>query len=121
MKTIRFSVLALFTILAFALFVNAQRPVPPATAPVVPRLVNFSGTAVNAQGKPLSGITGVTFSIYKDQTDGAPLWMETQNVQVDKSSNYSAQLGVTSPEGLPLELFGSGEARWLGVRINGLS
>lgn len=48
MKTIRLSVFALFTLLAFSLWLNAQQPVPPATAAVVPRLVNFSRTAVNA-------------------------------------------------------------------------
>jgi len=120
MKTFRFSVFALFTILAFSLFLNAQQLAPSATvAAIVPRLVNFSGTAVNAQGKPLSGITGITFSIYKDQTEGSPLWMETQNIQADVRGNYSIQLGATKSDGLPVELFASGEARWLGVRVNG--
>ena len=71
MKTIRFSLSARFTILAFPLLVNAQQAVPSTTAAaVVPRLVSFSGKAVDAQGKPLPGITGITFSIYKDQTGG---------------------------------------------------
>jgi len=104
--------------LVFPLFMSAQQPLLSAPA-VVPRLVNFSGTAVNAQGKPLSGITGITFSIYKGQYDGAPLWMETQNVQADTRGNYSTQLGATKSDGLPVELFASGEARWLGVRVNG--
>jgi hypothetical protein len=120
MKTIRFSVLARFTILAFPLFLNAQQPEPSATsAAVVPRLVSFSGKAVDAQGKPLSAIAGVTFTIYKGQSDGAPLWMETQNVQADSKGNYSIQLGATKSDGLPVELFASGEARWLGVQVNG--
>src|ERR1700734_83003 len=86
---------------------------------VVPRLVNFSGRAIDGAGKPVSGIAGVTFSIYKDQYEGAPLWMETQNVTANSKGNYTIQLGATRPEGLPLELFSSGEARWLGVRVNG--
>jgi hypothetical protein len=86
---------------------------------VVPRLVNFSGRAIDPAGKPVSGIAGVTFSIYKDQYEGAPLWMETQNVQGDAKGNYVVQLGTTLPDGLPLELFTSGDARWLGVRVNG--
>src|SRR5450755_3179368 len=107
-------------ILALQLFLNAQQPAPSATvAAVVPRLVNFSGRVVDAQGKPLSGIAGITFSIYKDQTDGSPLWMETQNVEADSKGNYSIQLGATKSDGLPVELFASGEARWLGVRVNG--
>jgi hypothetical protein len=86
---------------------------------IVPHLVNFSGSAIDAMGKPVSGIAGATFSIYKDQYGGAPLWMETQNVQVNAKGNYVAQLGATTPDGLPLELFTSGDARWLGVRVNG--
>jgi hypothetical protein len=89
------------------------------TGGVVPRLVNYSGKAVDAQGKTFTGVVGITFAIYKDQTDGAPLWLETQNVQADAKGNYSAQLGATKPEGMALDLFSSGEARWLGVRVNG--
>jgi hypothetical protein len=47
------------------------------------------------------------------------LWLETQNVQADAKGNYTVQLGATKPDGLPLDLFSSGEARWLGVTING--
>jgi hypothetical protein len=90
-----------------------------ASATSVPRLMRFSGKAADSQGKPVAVVSGVTFSIYKDQNDGAPVWMETQNVQVDAKGNYSVQLGANSPAGLPLDLFSSGDARWLGVRING--
>jgi hypothetical protein len=86
---------------------------------VVPRLVNFSGKAVDAQGKTISGVTGVTLSIYKDQYEGSPLWTETQNVTADGKGNYTVQLGATTSSGLPLDLFSTGEARWLGVRFNG--
>lgn len=89
------------------------------TGPGVPRLVNFSGKAADAQGKTITGIAGATFAIYKDQVGGAPLWMETQNVKADTEGNYTAQLGATKLEGLPLDLFASGEPRWLGVTING--
>jgi hypothetical protein len=34
---------------------------------IIPRLVNFSGRAVDAQAKPIAGIAGVTLAIYKDQ------------------------------------------------------
>ncbi|MGC2260265.1 MAG: hypothetical protein WA594_18280 [Candidatus Sulfotelmatobacter sp.] len=86
---------------------------------VVPRLVNYSGKVVDAEGRPQSGIAGVTFSIYKDEYEGSPLWLETQNVMADNKGNYTIQLGATKSEGLPLDLFASGEARWLGVRVNG--
>jgi hypothetical protein len=106
-------------ILLLAAAMNAQQAATSSTTAIVPRLVNFSGKTVDAENKPVSGIAGITFSIYKDQYEGAPLWMETQNVTADTEGNYAVQLGATKPQGLPLDLFSSGEARWLGVRING--
>jgi hypothetical protein len=90
----------------------------PSEAAIVPRMVNFSGRAVDDEGKISTGVAGVTFAIYSEQSGGSPLWMETQNVTADAKGNYSAQLGATKPGGLPLDLFTSGNARWLGVRIN---
>jgi trimeric autotransporter adhesin len=106
--------------LAAAQSVNSpQTSVPSQASAVVPRLVNFSGKAIDADGKIVSGTAGAAFAIYSEQSGGAPLWMETQNVTADAKGNYTVQLGATKPEGLPLDLFASGEARWLGVRING--
>jgi trimeric autotransporter adhesin len=106
-------------ILLVSAAMNAQQTATSSTATVVPRLVNFAGRATNAQGGPVTGIAGITFAIYKDQYEGAPLWMETQNVTADAKGSYTVQLGATKAEGLPLDLFTSGEARWLGVRVNG--
>jgi hypothetical protein len=117
-KSIALLLIALLLPFAVAFYASAQVSDAQSSA-VVPRLVNFSGKAVDAQGKAISGIAGVTLSIYKEQSGGAPLWMETQNVQADAKGSYILQLGSTKPEGLPLDLFLSGEARWLGVRING--
>ena len=85
----------------------------------VPRLVNYSGKTIDAQNKPISGIVGVTFAIYKDEEGGAALWMETQNVTADAKGSYTTHLGATKPDGLALDLFSPGEARWLGVSVNG--
>ncbi len=105
---------------ALSLSLNAQQAAPPAaSSSTVPRLVNFSGKASDAQGKAVTGVVGITFAIYQDQSEGAPLWLETQNAQIDAKGNYTVQLGATKPEGLPLDLFSSGEARWLGIRVNG--
>src|SRR5229473_2256211 len=104
--------------MSFCSLANAQQSSLPSSA-VVPRLVNFAGKAVDAQGKPIAGIAGVAFAIYKDQYQGAPLWMETQNVRADAKGNYAVQLGASKSDGLPQDLFSSGEARWLGVRMNG--
>ena len=86
---------------------------------VVPNVVNYNGTLTEASGKPLTAISGVTFSLYKDSEGGAPLWMETQNLQPDTRGHFSAKLGSASGHGLPADLFVSGEARWLGVRPQG--
>jgi hypothetical protein len=67
----------------------------------------------------LTGTIGLTFSLYKDEQGSAPLWLETQNVHPDASGRYSVQLGSTQPTGLPVDLFTSGEARWLSVRVLG--
>ncbi len=96
----------------------AQQSTSAASA-VVPTLVNFSGVLTDVNGKPLTGMVGVTFSLYKDSLGGAPLWVETQNVQPDKSGHYSVVLGSTSSQGLPANVFVSGEARWLGVQPHG--
>ena len=84
----------------------------------VPRLVKFAGTLQDEQGKPRTGVVGVTFAIYKDQEGGAAQWLETQNVQLDEQGHYTVLLGSTKSEGLPLELFSAGEPRWLGVQVN---
>ncbi len=63
--------------------------------------------------------TGVTFLIYGEEHGGAPVWMETQNVQPDARGNYTAQLGSTKPDGMPVDLFTTGEARWLALTVNG--
>ena len=49
----------------------------------VPRLIKFSGVAQDETHKLLTGVVGVTFSLYKDQQGGSPLWVETQNAQTD--------------------------------------
>ena len=97
----------------------AQQASSGAGTAVVPLLINYSGTLTNSNGKPLTGTVGVTFSLYQDQESGSPLWVETQNVQLDKAGHYSVQLGATSSQGLPPILFAAGQARWLGVQAQG--
>ena len=98
---------------------SAQPTGPVSADTVVPQLVTISGLATDPQGKVISGAAGATFAIYKDQYEGVPLWLETQNIQADSKGNFSAQLGAATSGGMPLQLFASGEARWLGVCING--
>jgi hypothetical protein len=96
-----------------------QSIVVPPSSIVVPAVTKFAGILMDGNGKPISGITGVTFSLYKDEQGGAALWMETQNVTPDKNGHYSVVLGSTSAHGLPSDIFASGEARWLGVQPEG--
>jgi hypothetical protein len=97
----------------------AQSTSNPTSTEGVPRLVKFAGVVKDNVGHAKTGVVGVTFAIYKDQDGGAPLWLETQNVQADNKGNYTALLGSTKVEGLPAELFTANEARWLGVQIEG--
>src|SRR5713226_8486605 len=83
----------------------------------VPRPIKNSGTLLDAQERPMTGPVGVTFALYAQQTGGAALWVETQNVKPDASGAYVILLGANSANGVPAELFVSGEARWLGIQV----
>jgi hypothetical protein len=110
------SFLLLFT---FGVTAVAQQPAPNAANAIVPPLVKFSGVLSDGNGKPLASTVGLTFSLYKDEQGGSPLWLETQNVQSDQTGHYSVLLGSTTSQGLPGDLFISGEARWVGVQPQG--
>jgi len=94
---------------------------PPAASQPVPRLIMLSGTLKDLTGKPLTGPVDLDFAIYKEQTDAAPLWQESQTLNVDEQGHYTVLLGAMQPQGLPVDLFTSGEARWLGVSAGKLS
>ncbi len=85
----------------------------------VPRAVNYSATAKDAEGKALAGVVGATFAVYAEQSGGPALWMETQNITSAANGRYAVVLGATQTAGLPPEVFSSGQGRWLGVRYNG--
>src|SRR5262245_19943762 len=86
---------------------------------IVPRLVQFSGILQDNGGAIQPGLQSITFALFRDQRGGAPLWQETQNVTVDAEGRYTVLLGAGTRGGVPLELFASGESRWLGLQING--
>ncbi|ABF40356.1 hypothetical protein Acid345_1354 [Candidatus Koribacter versatilis Ellin345] len=85
----------------------------PATEVVVPHLIRFAGTVKGATGR-----VAITFSLHKSDRDDAALWTETQNVQLE-DGKYTILLGATKAEGLPFDLFTSGEAQWLSIRVEG--
>src|ERR1700726_4307099 len=82
----------------------------------VPHLVKFSGALKNVAGLPQNSVVSIRFSIYAEPTGGTALWLEVQNTQLDQQGHYEVALGVTGPQGVPAELFTSGEPRWLAVQ-----
>jgi len=109
---------------------TANTTAAPATA-TVPRLITFSGTlshtaaepgengVILAPGTAPTHVLAITFSLYSEQAGGAPLWSEVQNVHVDGSGRYTVQLGASQPDGLPMGIFTSVQAQWLGVQPEG--
>jgi len=71
-------------------------------ASALPRLVRFGGTAKGLNGNPLTGVVGITFSLYSEQSGGAPLWLETQNVTADNNGHYTVCWDRPSPRGCRL-------------------
>ncbi len=86
----------------------------------VPQLIKFSGTLTDLAGKPISGPVDVTFSLYSEESGGTPLWYESQTVNANAAGEYTTLLGAMTATGVPMDLFTSGQARWLGVAVRGL-
>ncbi|MBI3895184.1 MAG: hypothetical protein HY313_04565, partial [Acidobacteria bacterium] len=103
-------------VLSWGVFLGGVSAQEPSNGPS--RLMQVNGVLKDTMGQPLTGVQGITFALYREQSGGAALWLETQNVQLDEQGRYSVLLGSTQSEGLPQELFSSNEARWLGVQVN---
>ncbi len=112
---------ALFVVLGCAGVAQSPAVLPDGSGQQVsvPHLIRFSGALKDGSGAALQGTVGITFALYNDQQGGNALWIETQNISLDAGGRYSALLGATAAEGLPMELFASGEARWLGIHVDG--
>jgi hypothetical protein len=85
----------------------------------IPNLIRYTGTAPRSDDKAGPVEVSITFLIFKDQQGGDPLWTETQTAAVNAAGHYAVDLGATSANGLPADLFASGEARWLEVQVAG--
>ena len=106
--------------LVFPVFAAAQAVATAASSqasPTVPHVIRVTGVFAPANGRAASPVETVTFAIYADEKGGAPLWQETQYVTVGAGGQYAALLGATLPEGVPLDIFATGDARWLGRRF----
>jgi len=83
----------------------------------MPHVINFSGTLPSQDG---ARTVDALFALYSEQSGGAPLWQELQNVAVDASGQYAALLGSATPGGIPADgVFSGNEARWFGVQVLG--
>jgi hypothetical protein len=115
--------IALGSILALPLMAWPQTSTPSALAAsaptTVPALVPFAGVATGERERPMSGTVTITFQMFKAESGGEPLWAETQTAVLDATGQYKVQLGAASTNGIPLELFQSGEARWLEAQVAG--
>ncbi len=98
---------------------QSDAPLAASASTAVPALVPFSGLITEPDGKPVSAEAAVTFLVFNGQTGGEPLFAETQAVNPDASGHYKVQLGATLANGLPSDLFATGEARWLEVQAAG--
>ncbi len=84
-----------------------------------PRSCRSPASLTEPDGKPVSGETAVTFLVFKNQTGGEPLFAETQAVNPDANGHYKSSSARPWQMGLPVDLFATGEARWLEVQAAG--
>ena len=120
MKLIKLLLLSLTLLLALpAAPQNAASNIAASAPTAVPPLIPYSGVVNTIADQRSPANAGVTFEIYKDEVGGEALWTETQTVAVDSIGHYKVQLGAANPNGLPADLFASGEARWLEVQVAG--
>ena len=82
----------------------------------LPVTVKFSESMPEFGGTIPPGLHGMTFALYKDQTGGVPLWMETQSVSVDSEGHFTVLLGSTN--GIPASTFASAAPRWVSVTLD---
>jgi hypothetical protein len=82
----------------------------------VPHFVKFSGVLKDLPNLSPGGVVAIKFVLYGTSTGGTPLWQEVQNARIDQQGYYEVMLGATSSEGIPMDLFASGESRWLGIQ-----
>jgi len=98
---------------------NAASSLAASAPTAVPPLIPYSGVVNTLVGQAASANTSVTFLIYSEEQGGEPLYSETQSVAIDSTGHFKAQIGATLTNGIPIDLFASGEARWLAVQIAG--
>jgi hypothetical protein len=104
----RLVILGMLVVLCAVSPVFAQSPL---------RLIPFTGVLTDAQGQPRGGLVALSLAIYEEPVGGTPLWVETVTAELDSRGRYQIVLGATT-DGVRVDLFTSGAARWLGVQVN---
>ncbi len=95
-----------------------QTPLTPAVLTPVPRVIWFNGAFRPANKLPVARVETVTVAVYREREGGDAVWQETQIVTMEADGRYSLLMGSTSSDGMPLEVFTSGEPRWIGITVN---
>jgi hypothetical protein len=109
--------------LVFLTIVSAAAQSPEPTVPSwindtdVSRVMRYSGTLKDDSGKPVAGSVTLLVSIYENADDLSPLWQETQDVTASEQGRFTIIIGGNSTQGLPVDIFASGQARWLGIKV----
>jgi trimeric autotransporter adhesin len=119
MKRVPFALSVAVCVVVWLSSAVTQQASPSGSAIIVPHLIRFAGVVKDSSEHRLTGVQGITFALYKEQEGGIPMWLETQNVVLDSRGNYEILLGVEHSGGVPMDLFTAGEARWLGIQVQG--
>ena len=110
MRVLTTALAALGVVLSPHIVAFAQPVQAPAMS--VPRVIKISGEFRPSEGQRRTPIEVVTVAIYAEETGGAPLWEETQTINMGPSGSYTLLLGATTEDGVPMHVF-AGEARWI--------
>jgi hypothetical protein len=99
-------------------FTGTARALPPAQEPgPMGATVSYPGQLTDEAGQAVAdGAYDFTFALYDAESDGQPLWTETQEGVAVQGGAFTALLGSVAP--IPKEVL-EGGARWLAVGVRG--
>jgi hypothetical protein len=99
---------------------SAAAQTAPSTSTSTPStLIRLDGQLTTATGAPRTGPVLLVISLYANQADSTPQWVEQQLVPLDQAGRYTVLAGATQADGVPQQFFLSGAARWIGVGVQG--
>jgi hypothetical protein len=101
-------------ILTIALFITAALAQEPSATP---RVIRFSGQVTATEAQPVQTAI-ITFAFYTGPQGGSSVWAESQQVKIE-NGRFTALLGSTQPDGLPVSLFANGQALWVEYQVGG--